>query len=550
MSAHDPSDRRPHRDLPTRPDLNQYKKQAKDLLAAYRNGDADARRRLRAAAGGARRATSIVLADAQFVLAREHGFENWPAFAKHLGRLAAERAAGDVTDPVAAFVDAATVPRHDHASGTLDYAEAILARFPDLAHRSICVAALLADEDAVRAELARHAGTASAPVGPLGWDPLTYLCFSRYLRLDEKRSQAFVRTARALLEAGARAQTGWVELIDHPNPRPVLESAIYGAAGIARHADLTRLLLEHGADPNDEETPYHVPETRDNTVMRVLLDSGTLTADSLATMLLRKMDWHDLEGARMLLAYGVDPNRPTRWGYTALHQAVRRDNAVETIELLLEHGADPSIADEREHRSATALAARHGRRDALALLMAHDSVPLADADRVIAACALGDRQTVDAMLSAEPALGSGLLAEGPTLLAEFAGSGNADGVRILLDCGVSAAARSDGDAYFGLTTGSTALHVAAWRAHPDVVAELIARGAPVNARDGKGRTPLMLAVKACVDSFWTERRSPASVRALLDAGASLDGVEFPSGYDEVDALLRDRVVPGGMKERG
>jgi hypothetical protein len=27
---------------------------------------------------------------------------------------------------------------------------------------------------------------------------------------------------------------------------------------------VTRLLLERGANPNDEETPYHVPETTDN----------------------------------------------------------------------------------------------------------------------------------------------------------------------------------------------------------------------------------------------------------------------------------------------
>jgi ankyrin repeat protein len=85
---------------------------------------------------------------------------------------------------------------------------------------------------------------------------------------------------------------------------------------------------------------------------------------------------------------------------------------------------------------------------------------------------------------------------------------------------------------------STALHVAAWRAWHDVVRLLIARGAPVNALDGKGQTPLVLAVKACVDSYWSYRRSPESVKALLDAGASVDGVPFPSGYDEVDGLLR------------
>jgi len=66
---------------------------------------------------------------------------------------------------------------------------------------------------------------------------------------------------------------------------------------------------------------------------------------------------------------------------------------------------------------------------------------------------------------------------------------------------------------------------------------LLERGATVNGPDGRGRTPLALAVRACVDSYWTERRSPESVEALLAAGASLDGVTVPSGYAAVDALL-------------
>jgi ankyrin repeat protein len=66
---------------------------------------------------------------------------------------------------------------------------------------------------------------------------------------------------------------------------------------------------------------------------------------------------------------------------------------------------------------------------------------------------------------------------------------------------------------------------------------LIGRGAPINAVDGKGRSPLALAVRACVDSYWTERRSPESVQALLQAGASLNGVLFPSGYADVDQLI-------------
>jgi len=67
---------------------------------------------------------------------------------------------------------------------------------------------------------------------------------------------------------------------------------------------------------------------------------------------------------------------------------------------------------------------------------------------------------------------------------------------------------------------------------------LIARGTPVDALDGKGRTALALAVRACVDSYWTQRRTPESVEALLGAGASVRAAEYPSGYVEVDELLK------------
>ena len=95
----------------------------------------------------------------------------------------------------------------------------------------------------------------------------------------------------------------------------------------------------------------------------------------------------------------------------------------------------------------------------------------------------------------------------------------------------------DGDGYWGIAKDSTALHVAAWRARQATVKLLIERGAPVDVPDGQGRTPLALAVRACVDSYWSDRRSPESVAALLDAGASVEGVD-QSGYAEVDELLR------------
>src|SRR5580698_10624380 len=130
----------------------------------------------------------------------------------------------------------------------------MLACYPHGATANIHTAAILAIEATVRSILLRNPELANAAGGPHNWNALTYLCFSRYLRLDRSRSDAFVRTAQMLIDFGANANTGWYEMIDHPNPRPVLESAIYVAAGVAQHPELTRLLLDNGADPNDEET--------------------------------------------------------------------------------------------------------------------------------------------------------------------------------------------------------------------------------------------------------------------------------------------------------
>ena len=451
------------------------------------------------------------------------------------------RADSTLADPAAAFLEAACVPFDAHRSGTLDEAEAILARHPEVAANSIYTACVVADAAAVRNFLARDPASATAKGGPRGWDALTHLCFSRYLRLDRSRSGAFARTAHVLLEAGANANTGWVEMIDHPNPRPVIEAAIYGAAGIAQNAELTRLLIEYGADPNDEETPYHVAETYDNTVLTILLESGKLNGVSLSTLLLRKCDWHDAEGVRLMLEHGADPNRLTGWGLTALHQAVRRDNSLQIIERLLDYGADPTLPN-RDGRSAIAIAARRGRADALDLFERRGiAIKLNGVEALIAACARDDKEGIRSLTAAEPAVRAEVIARGGTLLAEFSGVGNLAGVRNLLDLGVSITALyQEGDGYFGIAKMSTALHVAAWRAWPQVVKELIARGAAVDALDAQGRTAMQLAVKACVDSYWTERRSPDSVRALLAAGASAAGIEVPTGYDEVDRLLQER----------
>jgi len=546
--------------LSARPSLEQYKKQAKELVKSFRSEQS-----LKSSGSQAIQrvkkhhprfadlpdeqiaSTRFALADAQFVIAIEHGFESWPKFAKHVEEVANATFAAAVSDPVGAFIEAACVPRDSmHSSGTLERAEAILAAHPEVASSNIYTTAILGDVVGVRRSLALDARNAAAKGGPYGWDALTHLCFSRYLRLERARSKGFLAAAKALLDAGASANTGWMETSHEPQPE--WESAIYGAAGIAQHPELTRLLLERGADPNDGETPYHVVETYDNTVMKILVESGKFNDTSMTTLLLRKTDWHDFEGIKWLLEHGADPNRATHWGRTAFHHAVLRDNSFEIIEMLLEHGADPKLVAEQPetHRkgglavSGLAMAARRGRGDVLELIERRGiPIELQGVERLIAACARNDSAKVEAIAAEEPGLVRILVVQGGKLLAEFAGVGNTDGVRQLIELGVDVnALTEDGDPYFDIAKNSTALHSAAWRARPATVKLLIERGAAVNALDAKGRTALTLAVRACVDSYWKERRTPESVQVLLEAGATVDGVEFPCGYTAVDELLK------------
>jgi hypothetical protein len=73
--------------LPARPSLEQLRKQAKELLKQYHAGDPIAARRFGSQIprlSNSEQSPSVALADAQFVLAREYGFEDWAHLVHHV----------------------------------------------------------------------------------------------------------------------------------------------------------------------------------------------------------------------------------------------------------------------------------------------------------------------------------------------------------------------------------------------------------------------------------------------------------------------------------
>jgi ankyrin repeat protein len=157
-------------------------------------------------------------------------------------------------------------------------------------------------------------GDANAPGGPNGWAPLLYVTHSVF---------ASVPLARALLERGADPNATFTNEYGEM-------SALYGAAGVVHGPELTRLLLEAGANPDDGESVYHSTEAESPECLRALLEHGA-TAEPI--MLAHALDDERPEHVRLLLDAGAEARE-------LLPHAVRRGRSPETIRLLVTCGAD------------------------------------------------------------------------------------------------------------------------------------------------------------------------------------------------------------------
>ena len=113
-----------------------------------------------------------------------------------------------------------------------------------------------------------------------------------------------------------------------------------GLAAFFKRPDAVRLLLDRGADPNQQSRHAQI----------VVRPIHSAAADGGST-----------EIARLLLDAGADVNARQPGGFTPLHAAAQVGNE-ELVALLLEHGADPDARLE-EGRTPADLAREAGHRD-------------------------------------------------------------------------------------------------------------------------------------------------------------------------------------------
>ena len=504
--------------MPTHPEaprlnLDYYRKQAKSLLKAVKAGDREAARRLtqHVPRFGHGSLAGVALHDAQLAIAREQGHASWPRFRAFL-----EQSQPDLQDLAAKFLDAAL---SDAAM-----AEEMLASCPELAAAGLYPALVTGEAERVDHALRENREAAGTKGGPRNWEPLLYVCFSRFARGGSERSAGLLETARLLLRAGADPNASYIHELYPDSPL----SCLYGATGLNNNAALGLVLLEAGANPNDGESLYHSTEHPDLECARLLLRHGALP--DKANALKHMLDREDSDGVRLLLDAGADPNEVNERGETALHWAIWRGRSVSILSMLLDAGAAIN-AQRKDGRTAYVIAIRSGQTEAARLLEARGAnTELSAVDRFIAECESASPQDLERLLGAPPAAGA--LPDGGRLLTDLVQSHSTGAVRALLAAGVPVNSRGE--------HGATALHWACWKGYADLVRLLLDRGSSLTAEDEQFHgTPAGWFGHGTQNCAGHGGDYAEVARALIAAGAKIPAADMPTGRPEVDAVLRE-----------
>lgn len=408
-------------------------------------------------------------------------------------------------------------------------AAARLTRDPSLGRASLYAACVAGEAEAAHAFLSRDPGLARSAGGPEQASPLIYVCFSGFLRTDARRAGRLVEIARQLLQLGADPNA---VVVRGPVHQPMRLSALYGAAGRANHAELTALLLQAGANPNDNESLYHATEFRDHRCLKLLLAHGATIPGSNAVH--RQLDYDDLEGLRILLDHGADPNlRRNGNDEPLIHWAIQNGRGVEFLELLADRGADLTARDARG-RTAYLLAVMQDHCEAVEFLEQRGaSTPLPPAAQTLRALLYGSEVEAREALGRHPDLIENLHRAHSGVLAELAWRGRTSSLARLLGLGFPVGA-TDGH-------GATPLHNAAWRGDRASIEALLPYHPPLEPVEFRFHaTPLQWALHGARCAKDGEGRPlnptadyPAVVRALVRAGARVaDGMSA-----EVESIL-------------
>lgn len=342
----------------------------------------------------------------------------------------------------------------------------------------------------------------------LDMPPLVAVAMSSLSRL---RPDDFAACIRYLIEQGEPLDSWW-EAPAFPGSRL---TALYGAAGMNHVPSLTKLLLEAGANPDDNESLYHSLEAHDLTCFRLLLAANANPKGTNA--LNHSLDTDRLNVTQALLDAGADPNEghqpPLQW-------AIYRRRSLAHIKALLEAGANP--AHQVHGMSMARMALYFGMTQASELLATLTGETFdAPIDRFVAACTSADRATTKALLDADPSLIAQLPEGAHRLLPDLVQAHANESVKLMVETGWPIEA-------IGGDWKATALNLAIFRGDVDLTRFLLQHGASWETPHGFGGD-------ARGTLAWASRNNPRAdtlgcAKVLIEAGMPKPPQDF--GYSK------------------
>ena len=492
--------------LPPAPNIRHLRNQSKDLLRSFKSGEPRAAARVRESLPQMTGRTDaevlqsrFALKDAQSVVAREYGFEDWLALKRHVEDVSAESRErvfdeGNLPEPVAAILRAVE-------DGDADRVREMLEREPGLVH--------------VRVRSDYEEGD-------------TLLHRADHQRADDGNDphDPRLRVAQLLIDYGAD--------VDAVGGRGNTVGATpLDAASWAGNVGMVRLLLANGADPEKggpDGVDYNPVSTAVShgrvDVFRLLAAAGarySIQHTIRMGLLEETRALLDADPALLHRTRRADPRWPE--GELPLALAAGRP---EIFRLLLERGADVRAKDARGYTplmAARAVGSEWAVRDLLSR-----GAP----DDVFGAIMDKDAARLESLLRDDPSAAAPV-GPGPAPLTWAARYGDRETIRLLLEHGANPNVWQDAD-----QSTSTPLKVAVTYQGDDVIRLLLEHGAdPEFAGEGERSTALSVAIR---------NGSVRSIDLLLDAGGDPNRVDnffgaWGGNLPKIKLLLdRGRVV--------
>jgi ankyrin repeat protein len=504
----------PVRELPARPNLDHLKKQARQLLRGIMQADAAAVDRFCEAQ--VTLSPVAKLAQAQLVIAREYGFDNWANLKAQVGALS--------DDPVEALTTA--IKAND---GPL--VRQVLTRYPvlkstlndPLPNYSFDTPAIVAAVQKDNRDMVDALLDAGADINARSrW----WAGGFGVLDSSSPELTPYLIRRGAYVDIHAAARLGMFERVrELVEGDPALVHARGGDGQTPLHfastVEIAGYLLDHGAeidvrDVDHESTAaqYMVGvRPRRAEVARYLIGRGAQTDILMAATL------GDLELVRSFL----DENPASVWVSVAEKYFPKQDP---------NSGGHIYIFGFGWSKMAHMLAREFGHQEVFRLLMQRSSLAL----RFAQACDAGDEALANDVLKKHPDVLRTMPGKTDRLILGAAFRSNTRAVDMMVSAGWPTAVLGE--------YGQTPLHWAAFHGNAEMVRLLLAHQTPLEAEEQQFKgTPLGWALHGSQNSWHREKGDyPRVIEALLAAGAKLsrpvEDIEAPE--EVLDVLLQHR----------